>query len=99
MPEDDPALEDRLLGGARRWRRREAAGHAGVSQLSSRKLWRALGFADVGEDDVAFTDADVLALTRVARLVRDDLLDEPTAIAMARALGQTADRLVSWQLE
>jgi adenylate cyclase len=102
QPRDEDAgtgLEQELLGGPRRWRRREVASRAGVSQLSSRKLWRALGFANVGDDEVAFTDADVAALTRVARIVRADLLDEPTAITLARALGQTADRLVSWQTE
>jgi adenylate cyclase len=97
--DDGGSLERQLLGGPRRWRRRDVAALAGVSQLSSRKLWRALGFANVGDDDVAFTDADVEALTRVARLVRSGLLDEPTAVAMARALGQTADRLVSWHSE
>jgi adenylate cyclase len=96
---DGGALERDLLGGPRRWRRRDVALRAGVSQLSSRKLWRALGFAGVGDDDLAFTDADIAALGRVARLVRGGLLDEPTAIALARALGHTADRLVSWQTE
>jgi adenylate cyclase len=93
------SLERALLGGPLRWRRREVAARAGVSQLSSRKLWRALGFANVGDEDVAFTDADVEALARVTRLVRSGLLDEPTAIALARALGQSADRLVRWQTE
>ena len=32
-------------------------------------------------------------------MVRSGLVDEPTAITLARALGQTADRLVSWQTE
>jgi adenylate cyclase len=99
-PPAGPAdLERRLVGGPRRWRRRDVAARARVSQLSSRKLWRALGFANVSDADVAFTDADVDALARVARLVRLRLVDEPTAIAFARALGQTADRLVSWQTE
>jgi adenylate cyclase len=92
-------LERRLLGGRRRWRRRDVSRRVGVSLLSARKLWRALGFANVGDADVAFTDADVEALTRVVRLVRAGLLDEGTAIAYARALGQTTDRLVSWQTE
>jgi adenylate cyclase len=92
-------LERRLLGGPRRWGRREVAALARVSQLSARKLWRALGFANVSDRDVAFTDDDVDALARVARLVRVGLVDEPTAIAFARALGQTVDRLVSWQTE
>jgi adenylate cyclase len=72
---------------------------AGVSLLSARKLWRALGFANVADDDVAFTDADADALARVVGVVRDGLIDEPTAIAFARAVGQTTDRLVSWQTE
>jgi adenylate cyclase len=92
-------LERRLLGGPRRWRRREVSRSAGVSLLSARKLWRALGFANVGDEDVAFTDADSEALRRVVGLVRAGLLDEETAIAFARALGQTTDRLVSWQTE
>ncbi len=99
MNERGPELDRRLLGGPRRWRRREVAAQAGVSQVSSRKLWRALGFANVSDADVAFTDADVDALTRVARLVRAGAVDEATAIAFARALGQSADRLVSWQTE
>jgi adenylate cyclase len=96
---ESSGLERRLLGGPRRWRRRDVAVRAGVSQLSSRKLWRGLGFANVPDQDVAFTDADVAALACVARLVRDGLVDEPTAIALARAVGQTTDRLVSWQTE
>jgi adenylate cyclase len=97
----DPAarLEQRLLGGPRRWRRREVARAGGVSLLSARKLWRALGFANVSDDDVAFTDADVEALNRTITTVRRGLLDEPTTIALARALGQTTDRLASWQTE
>jgi adenylate cyclase len=92
-------LERRLLGGPRRWRRREVARAGGVSLLSARKLWRALGFPNVSDDDVAFTDADVAALKRTVNIARQDLLDEPTIIALARALGQTTDRLVSWQTE
>ena len=38
------SLEARLLGGERKLRRREVAAGAGLSLLSARKLWRALGF-------------------------------------------------------
>lgn len=93
------ALELRLLGGPLRYRRREVARRVGVSLLSARKLWRALGFANVADEDVAFTDGDAAALARVVGAVRDGLIDEPTAIALARAVGQTTDRLVSWQVE
>lgn len=92
-------LEERLLGGPRTLRRRDVARAVGVSLLSVRKLWRALGFASVPDEVVAFTDADQDALARVVTLVREGVMDEDTAIAWARALGQTTDRLVSWQTE
>ena len=88
-----------LLGGPRTLKRREVARSVGVSLLSARKLWRALGFAGVGDDDVAFTETDQAALNRVVTLVRDGVIDEETAITCARALGQNTDRLVSWQIE
>jgi adenylate cyclase len=88
-----------LLGGPRVLRRREVARAVGVSWLSARKLWRALGFPGVAEEDVAFTAADRDALGTVVGLVRSGLIDEETAITCARALGQNTDRLVSWQIE
>jgi adenylate cyclase len=92
-------LVERLLGGPRVLRRREVARAVGISLLSARKLWRALGFPGVGDEVVAFTDADRDALATTVALVRDGVIDEETAIAVARALGQTTDRLVSWQTE
>jgi adenylate cyclase len=92
-------LVERLLGGPRTLRRREVAKAVGISLLSAQKLWRALGFPGVGDEVVAFTDADRNALQRTVQMVRDGVLDEDTTIAMARALGQTTDRLVSWQME
>jgi adenylate cyclase len=92
-------LVERLLGGPRILRRREVARAVGISLLSARKLWRALGFPGVGDEVVAFTDADRDALRRTVQMVRDGVLDEDTTIAMARALGQSTDRLVSWQME
>jgi adenylate cyclase len=92
-------LVERLLGGPRTLRRREVARAVGISLLSARKLWRALGFPGVGDEVVAFTDADRDALERTVQMVRDGVLDEDTTIAMARALGQSTDRLVSWQME
>jgi adenylate cyclase len=93
------ALVTQLLGGRRSLRRREVARSVGISLLSARRLWRALGFAGVGDEDVAFTVADRDALASVVSLVRDGVIDDETAIACARALGQTTDRLVSWQME
>jgi adenylate cyclase len=92
-------LELRLLGGERSLKRREVAAAAGVSLLSARKLWRALGFANLGDEDVAFTPADIDALTTIIDLVRDERLTEEAAISITRSIGQMTDRMVVWQVE
>lgn len=92
-------LETRLLGGERKLRRREVSAAAGVSLLSARKLWRALGFPNFGDEDVAFTDQDLSALSTILDLVRAGKLTEEAAISVTRAIGQMTDRMVVWQIE
>jgi adenylate cyclase len=91
-------LERELLGGERRWTRQQVSERSGVRYEHANALWRALGFADVSEDVVAFTDRDVWALQTVDRLGADGWLDEAAQIAMTRALGQSLARLAEWQL-
>jgi adenylate cyclase len=91
-------LERELLGGERRWTRQQVAERSGVPYEHANALWRALGFADVGEDVVAFTDRDVWALQTVDRLGSEGWLDTAAQIAMTRALGQSLARLAEWQL-
>jgi adenylate cyclase len=93
------SLEARLLGGERKLRRREVAAGAGLSLLSARKLWRALGFPNLGDDDVAFTERDQAALNTVVDQVRSGKLTEDAAISVTRAIGQMTDRMVVWQIE
>jgi len=93
------ALEQRLLGGERKLRRREVAAGAGLSLLSARKLWRALGFPNLGDEDVAFTERDQTALNTIVDLVRTGKLTEEAAISVTRAIGQMTDRMVVWQIE
>ncbi|MEC5180101.1 adenylate/guanylate cyclase domain-containing protein [Arthrobacter sp. CG_A4] len=93
------ALEHRLLGGERKLRRREVAAGAGLSLLSARKLWRALGFPNIGDEDVAFTERDQAALNTVVGPVRAGKLTEEAAISVTRAIGQMTDRMVVWQIE
>jgi adenylate cyclase len=93
------ALEARLLGGERKLRRREVAAGAGLSLLSARKLWRALGFPNLGDDDVAFTERDQAALNTVVNQVRSGKLTEDAAISVTRAIGPMTDRVVAWQIE
>jgi adenylate cyclase len=91
-------LERELLGGERRYTRREVAERAGVPVEQARTLWRALGFADVGDDNVAFTEQDVEALRAVNGLVGSGVIDAETQLAMTRAMGQSLARLADWHV-
>jgi adenylate cyclase len=95
-PVDD--LVELVLGGPRRLRREEVADDVGVPLDEARRLWRAMGFADVG-DAVAFTEADLEALRLVEGLRRRGTVDAMTATDLARSLGQTTSRLADWQVD
>jgi adenylate cyclase len=98
---DIPALyrrfERALLGGPRRFTRAEVAAAAGMSSDEASGIWRSLGFATVGEDDVVFTDADVEALRQAQMLVESGIVDEQTRTALTRLLGQSFARLAATQ--
>ena len=72
---------------------------AGVPGERTRRLWRALGFADVPDDDPAFTDADVAALARLSSLIDSGFVDPDAEASIARALGQSLSRLADWQTD
>lgn len=98
MDDLDPAeLEEMLLEGPRLYRRSQVARYADsqLDQLS--RLWRALGFPDVPEGSVAFTDADLVALRRVLRMADGGVFDEEFVIGATRAMGYHLARLVEWQ--
>ncbi|MCC3768858.1 adenylate/guanylate cyclase domain-containing protein [Streptomyces sp. UNOC14_S4] len=99
--EGDPIalrLESLILGAERRYTPFQAARAAGVSMDLAARFWRAMGFADIGQAR-ALTEADVLALRRLAGLVEAGLLSEPMAVQVARSTGQTTARLADWQID
>ncbi|MBB4939808.1 adenylate cyclase [Streptosporangium album] len=92
-------IESLFVGSSPRYTRIQVARLAGVPQDLAERIWRALGFATLADDAVAFTDADVAALERVRAMMKDGPLDDQTVIRLARALGQTTARLAQWQAE
>jgi adenylate cyclase len=88
-----------FLGPAPTYTRRQIAEGADVPQDLAGRIWRALGFATLADDAVAFTGADLAALRRIRTLLDTGVLDEQTVIRMARALGRTTARLAQWQAE
>jgi adenylate cyclase len=70
---------------------------AGATLDQTRRLWRALGFPEHGEE-VAYTQADVEALGTVVQTVKDGDVDFDTALDLTRAVGQSMARLAEWQV-
>ncbi|HTZ43738.1 MAG TPA: adenylate/guanylate cyclase domain-containing protein [Jatrophihabitans sp.] len=91
------ALQELLLGGPPRHTRRQAADQAGVPVAEADRLWNALGFASVAEEQVAFTDSDVTALADAFGLVEAGLIDRGALRTVTRVVGQTMSRLAEWQ--
>ena len=97
---DPRAVLDRLLlEGPRRYTRAEVAELAGMPPERTQRLWRALGFADVPDDDPSFADADVAALSTLGALIDSGFVDPRSEASIARALGQSLSRLADWQTD
>ncbi|MFN2517864.1 MAG: adenylate/guanylate cyclase domain-containing protein [Jatrophihabitantaceae bacterium] len=90
-------FERTLLGGPRKYTRAELSEVAGIEADEARGVWRALGFATVGDDDVFFTDGDVTALRQANFLSEHLVIDDELRTSMTRMLGQTFSRLAAWQ--
>ncbi|MBM3687396.1 MAG: adenylate/guanylate cyclase domain-containing protein [Actinobacteria bacterium] len=97
-PDPTDLLEAVVLGGSPTYTRADLIRLSGVPDDLARALWRALGFPDTG-GAAAFTEADLDALRLVWALIEEGLLDEETAVVLARSLGQSTARLADWQAE
>lgn len=93
------ALEVAFLGGPADLTREQVEDLADVDPEATRRLWRALGFADLEPGVPSLTEADAVALATTGRLVREQGIDPRTAEALARALGQAMGHLAAAQVE
>src|SRR5690349_6503208 len=91
-------LEEIVIGGPRRFTRIDVEARSGVPRNRNERLWRALGFADVADDDVVFTDADVDAVRLIDGLIASGVVDPTLEAAVARAAGQSLSRLAEWEM-
>jgi adenylate cyclase len=86
-------LVDRLLHGSPRYTPAQIAEASGVERQVSRRLWRAMGLADVPDEVVAFTDMDLEALERTKVLVGQGDLQIDLIVQLARVLGLSTARI------
>jgi adenylate cyclase len=75
----------------------EVAERAGVPLERAKRLWRALGFPEVG-DETVFDDSDITALGQLTGVVGSGLIDFDLAVNLTRGLGQTMARLSDWEI-
>jgi len=88
-----------LLDGERRYTAIEVCGLADCDRATADGLWRAMGFPDMPDDEVAFTDRDVAALLAALTLQADDVLDEHTVRAQTRVMSQALATIAASHLE
>ena len=86
-----------LLAGEGRYTRLEVAERVGVPLDEARRLWRALGFPEVDDEQRVFTSADVAALADAVALIAADIVDENGLVELARPLGNLMSRLAAAQ--
>jgi adenylate cyclase len=99
VADPQPRIERALLGGERRYTRIEVTEAAGVSLDRAKRLWMAMGFAEVGDDEIVFTDGDVEALRVWDGLVATGVVPLAEEASAARALSQPLSRLADWQAQ
>jgi len=92
------AISELMLGESPHLRRAEVSELSDVPPDVARARWRALGFPEADDDDVAFTQADVDALRVTQELVGLGVIDSDTEQAFIRTIGRTFARLAEWQV-
>lgn len=75
----------------------EVAERTGVSLDQARKLWRALGFPEAGEE-AFYTEDDLKALSTLTDILATGVIDFDLAVNLTRGVGQTMARLSDWEV-
>jgi adenylate cyclase len=73
------------------------ASEAGVDPEQARRMWRALGFPPLPDDERAFTRHDIEMLRATSTLTERGVADAHTAVHMARVIGQALARVAEAQ--
>ena len=91
-------IERLFVPGERRYTQAEVVERAGVPQEEARRYWRAMGFADVPDDEPVFTDTDIEALVTLRRLIEEGVIDAGVALQLTRVYGQSLARMADAQV-
>ena len=92
-------VEEAMLNAPRRYSREQVHTLTGIEDERARHLWRSLGFADVGQDDVVFTETDLAAIGVLEQLRGTGLVSTDLQDAVIRSMAQAMAGLATWQVE
>jgi adenylate cyclase len=103
QPELDPQeifdlVELHLLGSHPTLTGAQIAAEIGIPMELARQRWRSLGFTAVGDDVVAFTEADLRAMRLTQKMHDLGMIDPNDEAALIRTLGRSFARLAEWQI-
>ena len=90
-------LAESLLG-APAFTTLDVAQEAGLEPAGCRRLWRALGFPPVEDDERVFTQSDVEILRAVRALVENQSADPADVMQLTRVIGQSLARVADAQV-
>ena len=91
-------VERLLVPSRRRYTRGEVAELTGVDADLLEHFWRALGFANVDENDLAFTDLDLEALRLFQGMQALGAARTDTALQLARVIGSSMARIAEAEM-
>ena len=89
------AIDHLALGQEIRYDVGAVAGQTGLTEEDVRHIWRSLGFPEPADDEVVFSDQDVLNMRAVAELMEAGIVRPDIAFAMTRVVGSSMARVAS----
>lgn len=79
--------------------RADVAALGGVESARSVRWWRAMGFPEVADDEIAFGLEDVDIVKRLRKFIEIEAVSDDDVLRLARVTGASFSRLVEAQLE
>ena len=76
----------------------QIAARADVDLDLVKRMWRALGFPEVPDNEPFFDEQDVDAVLTLKKVVADGAIDSDLSVNLARGMGQTMARLSDWEI-
>jgi adenylate cyclase len=95
----DLLVIDRLIMGASTpMNEEELLAVTNMDKEVARRFWRALGFAEVPENEQIFNEQDIEAIGIMQSLVGSGFVDEDRAVQLARVIGSSVARVAEAQI-